>query len=107
MSKINTDIGTIARANAVLERFIEECSVLKVPAAYKVALLSRDLSLLIETAGALLEKFDGDEERVTEIMSSEVEIENYDLTADEVFVNNDGDATVQDVKALMEILKPT
>lgn len=107
MSKINTNIGTIARANAVLEKFVEDCSVLKVPAAYKVALLSRDMSLLIDTAGALLEKFDGDEEKVVEIMSSEVEIENYDLTTDEVFVDNDGDATVQDVKALMEILKPT
>lgn len=107
MGKIRTNIGVVAKANAILDRFIEETSLLKVPTAYKVAQLSRDLSLLLDTTAALLEKFEGNDDMVGQIMSSEVEIEDYGLTVEEICTDNDSEATVKEVRTLLDMLRPT
>lgn len=107
MGKIKTNIGVVAKANAILDHFIEESSLLKVPTAYKVALLSRDLSLLLDTTAALLGKFEENDEMVEQIMSSEVEIEDYGLTVEEICTDNDAETTVKDIRMLLDILRPT
>lgn len=107
MGKIKTNISVVAKANAILDRFIEETSLLKVSTAYKVAQLSRDLSLLLDTTAALLEKFEGDDDMVGQIMSAGVEIEDYGLTVEEICTDNDAEATVKDIMALLDMLGPT